>query len=143
MPDDFEKTFDKIKKFIMGGVSEAYSDKVLTLAYEPLNVGEIINPDSTAKVRGSCGDTMQLHLRLSKGRITEARFLTDGCGPTLACGSAITELVNNKTPYEASKIYPQDLVHYLDGLPASHFHCAVLAVQVLRQALKSLKDNEQ
>jgi nitrogen fixation NifU-like protein len=139
MPDNFEEIFSKIQTYIMGKASESYSDKVLELAYDPLNVGEIENPDGAASATGECGDKMQVHLKLSGELITEARFLTNGCGATLACGSAVTELAKGKTPYEASKIYPQTVVRYLDGLPASHMHCAVLAVQAMRQALKSTK----
>jgi nitrogen fixation NifU-like protein len=139
MPENFEKVISKIQSYIMGKASEIYSDRVLELAYDPLNVGEIENPDGAASVIGECGDRMLVHLKLSCGKITEARFLTTGCGATVACGSAVTELAKGKTPYEASKIYPQTIVRYLDGLPASHMHCAVLAVQTIRQALKSIE----
>jgi nitrogen fixation NifU-like protein len=140
MPENFEKVFDRIQKLFMGKASELYSDKALTLAFDPLNVGEIENPDGFAKVKGECGDSMQVQLKLAGGNICEARFLTDGCGATLACGSAVTELTKGRTPWDARKIYPQTVVRYLDGLPASHMHCAVLAVQALREALKFLKN---
>ena len=143
MPDNFDKVFSKIQSYIMGKASEIYSDKVLELAYDPLNVGEIENPDGAASVTGECGDRMQVHLKLSCGKITEVRFLTTGCGATVACGSAVTELAKGKTPYEVSKIYPQTIVSYLDGLPASHMHCAVLAVQAMRQALKSIEESDE
>ena len=139
MPDNFEKVFENIQKYIMGNASESYSDKVLTLAYEPVNVGEIENPDGSARVMGECGDWMQIYLKITGDTISEVRFLTDGCGATLACGSAVTELVRARTPWEVTKIYPQTVIRYLDGLPASHMHCAVLAVQALKEALRSLK----
>ncbi len=142
MPDDFEKLFQNIQRMIMGKASETYSNKVMTLAYEPLNVGEIDQPDGAAKVTGECGDSMQIHLRIAGETINKARFLTDGCGATLACGSAVTELAKGKTPWEASKIYPQTVVRYLDGLPASHLHCAVLSVQALREALNSINSKK-
>jgi nitrogen fixation NifU-like protein len=143
MPDNFEKVFEEIQKYIVGDASEPYSDKVLILAYEPVNVGEIENPDGTARVMGECGDWMQMYLKITGDTISEARFLTDGCGATLACGSAVTELVRGRTLWEAIKIYPQTVIRYLDGLPASHMHCAVLAVQALKEALKSLKSSPE
>lgn len=143
MPEDFGQVFNKLHSMIMGETEEVYSDKAITLAYEPLNVGEIENPDGASKIKGDCGDTLQIHLRLTDGVITETRFLTDGCAATLACGSAVTELVKNKTPFQATKIYPQTIVKYLDGLPPSHMHCAVLAVQALKVALKSMKTRQK
>jgi len=136
-----EKVFEKLQAYMMGIASETYSDKVLTLAYEPLNVGEMENPDGFGCVKGPCGDTMRISLRIVDGKIYDATFWTDGCGATLACGSVVTEMVKGKTPCEAEKIYPQNIVRYLDGLPASHLHCSVLAVPALRKALANLNRN--
>lgn len=143
MKTDPENVFAKLQSYIMGKASELYSDKVLTLAYEPINVGEMENPDGFGHVKGPCGDTMLVFLRVTDGTISDAKFLTDGCGATVACGSAVTELARGKTPYEASKIQPQYVVRYLKGLPASHLHCAVLAVQTLRKALENAKQLDE
>jgi len=138
-----EEIFEQLKHYFMGEASEPYSDKVLTLAYEPMNVGEIENPDTFGYVKGSCGDEMTIFLRIKDGRIYDAKFLTDGCGATLACGSTVTELAKGKTIWEAKKIHPQGIVDYLGGLPASHLHCAFLAVRALRKALDNLNSREE
>jgi len=135
-----EEVFEKLQAYMMGIASEPYSDKALTLAYEPLNVGEMKNPDGFGCIKGPCGDTMLIFLQIIDGKISEATFLTDGCGGTLACGSAITELAKGKTPYEAAKISPKAVIKYLDGLPASHLHCAVLAAQTLHKAFENVKE---
>jgi len=138
-----EEVFEKLQAYMMGIASEAYSDKVLTLAYEPLNVGEMENPDGFGYVKGFCGDRMAIFLKLTDRKISDAKFLTDGCGATLACGSAVTELTKGKTPYEAAKITPQAVIKYLDGLPASHLHCAVLAAQALQAAIENLQTSKE
>ena len=135
MDEEIEEIFEKLECYFMGEASEPYSDKVLALAYDPLNVGEIENADSFGYAKGTCGDEITIFLKIENGKICNAKFLTDGCGATLACGSSITELVKGKTVWQAKKIYPQDIINYLGGLPASHLHCAVLAVQALREAL--------
>jgi len=117
---------------------KTFSQKVVSLAYEPRNVGSLKNPDGHGRVAGQCGDTMEIYIKMKGKIIDPIGFLTDGCGATLACGSATTELAKGKTPYEAGKITPQAVIKYLDGLPASHLHCAVLAVQTLRKALENL-----
>ena len=141
MKNDVEKVFNKFQMALIGNATEPYSDRVVELVYEPLNVAEMDDPDGIGFAKGSCGDSMQVFLRLTKGCISEATFLSVGCSVTLACGSAVTDLVIGKTPYEAGKIYPQTVVNYLHGLPASHMHCAVLAVQSLRKALDSMKSS--
>ena len=135
--------FDKLQSLWMGNASEGYSDKVLELAYEPLNVGEIKEPDGAGLVKGSCGDRMSIFIKLKDGFISDIKFLTDGCGATLACGSAVTQMAKGGTPFEATKIHPQHIVRYLDGLPSSHLHCAVLAVQTLKNALENLTKSEE
>lgn len=137
---EHDEIFEKMKSLFMGESSEPYSDKVVSLAYEPKNVGAMKDADCIGTVCGSCGDTIHLYLRLCGDNISEATFLTDGCGATLACGSVVTELVRGKSGYEALKITVQDVIGYLDGLPASHVHCAVLAVQALHDAIKNSND---
>ena len=143
MKEDPEHILAKFQNLFMGNAGEQYSEKVLTLAYEPLNVGEIENPDGSSRVQGSCGDNMDVSLKLDNTIIAEVKFLTDGCGATLACGSAVTELAKGKTIYQAEKISPQEIIHFLDGLPESHVHCAVLAVQALQRALSTLINPKQ
>ena len=137
--EDIEKVFDDLQKYFMEEASKVFSDKVVTLAYAPRNVGAIVNPDGHAHISGSCGDTMEIFIKM-KGKILEnITFLTDGCGATLSCGSAITELGKGKTYSEAKSIGVLSLLRYLDDLPASHEHCALLAVNTLQKALKDLK----
>ena len=126
----------QLSYMLMGDSSEVYSDKAMALAYEPMNVGRISDPHGEAEITGNCGDTFSISFRLKNDKISETGFLTDGCGATLACGSALTEMLKGKSLYEARKLQPQHILDYLDGLPASHVHCAVLAIQTLKKALK-------
>ncbi len=78
---------------------------------------------------------MQICLRVNNDRILEARFMTDGCGPVIACGSMTTALVRGKTINEAMALSEDDIITGLDGLPDSETHCAMLAISALKQAL--------
>ncbi|MBN2030230.1 iron-sulfur cluster assembly scaffold protein [bacterium] len=139
MKNEIEKIFQNVQNYLMGESSEPYSDKVLTYAYEPVNIGEMTSPDGKGHVKGNCGDELMIWIKLKKGIISNATFLSEGCGTGVACGCAVTEMVKGKTPYEASKITPQDILFFLDGLPVSHMHCAVLAIQALQKALDDIQ----
>jgi nitrogen fixation NifU-like protein len=78
---------------------------------------------------------MEIYLRFQGERIKEVSFMTDGCGPTLACGSMLTSMVRGFTLEEASAIRPEDLIAALDGLPEGSQHCAELAVSTLQNAI--------
>ncbi len=137
--NDADKIFEELKKYFMNEFSKTFSDKVVSLAYEPSNVGSLENPEGHGRISGSCGDTMEIYINAKGERIEEITFLTDGCGATLACGSAVTELAKGKTIREAETIDVLSVLEYLDDLPPSHEHCAVLAVKTFHCALKSLK----
>jgi len=62
--------------------------------------------------------------------------MTDGCGTTIAAGSMITELVKGKTIIQAHKISQQDVLNALGGLPEESQHCALLASNTLKEAIK-------
>jgi nitrogen fixation NifU-like protein len=68
-------------------------------------------------------------------RIGEATFMTDGCGPTIACGSMLTTMVRGMSLEEAGEFRSMDLIEALGGLPEESLHCAELAVRTLRAAI--------
>lgn len=121
--------------------AKSFSAKALKLIESQENIGSFENPDARGFVRGSCGDSMQIDLQLKGEIIQEARFITDGCGATIACGSMITQLAQTKTLIEAQQITPEDLLEALNGLPEGHEHCAKLAVQTLCEAITNAIEN--
>lgn len=113
-----------------------YSDTVIDHAQNPRNMGSLDSPDGFASVTGSCGDTMEIYLRIRNDRILNASFVTDGCGATLAAGSMVTELAKGKAVLEAFKISREDVLNALGGLPKESQHCAQLAADTLKAALR-------
>lgn len=127
--------FNNLQSFWLDDSSEPFSDRVLELAYEPVHVGRIENPDAVGTIKDDCGDVFELFLKIDDGKIANALFLSDGCGAIMACGSAVCELAVGLSIGEADKLSSKDITDYLDGLPSSHQHCAEQAVQALRKAL--------
>ena len=84
---------------------------------------------------GICGDTIGIYVGIDDDTITRISFVTNGCGPTIACSSALTCMAKGLQIQEAMKINGNDLMKYLGGLPVEHTHCADLAVNTLRSAL--------
>lgn len=89
-----------------------YSAKIIEEADDPTNVDRMPDANVQGLVHGWCGDTMEIYLRLAGEHIGEAIFRTDGCGPTLACGSMLTSMVRGMTLEEASGFGPEDLIGY-------------------------------
>ncbi len=116
-----------------------YSPQVLDHFQHPRNAGEVVNPDSSVQIENpACGDVLKLTLRVVDGRIDEVRFLAQGCVPTMACASLLTELLQERTIAEARQVRREELVKALGGLPKASLHASHLAMDALTAALKKL-----
>ena len=97
-----------------------------------------------ATVRGTatnpvCGDLLHLYLKIGDGRIEVAGFTVQGCPPSIAAGSALTELLTGLPVEEANKLLPADVTRALGGLPRNKEHCSLLAIDALRSALAEVR----
>lgn len=131
-----QEFLEELQAQIIEDAQKIYSEKVIERWLKPRNRGKIEEPQGFGKVTGPCGDTMEIFLRIRNDRLTEAKFLTDGCVTTLASGSMATELAIGKTVYEAFKISQQMILDHLGGLPEESEHCALLASNTLKEALR-------
>lgn len=120
-----------------------YADDFYSHAFTPLNVGIVSNPDGFGAPKGSCGDSIELGLRIQDGKITEAKFIPNGCAHTTACGSALTSLIVDKPLDDALAVSYKDVAQALGGLPPDHLHCARLAVTTLKLAVKDYLKGQQ
>jgi nitrogen fixation NifU-like protein len=117
-----------------------YSKTVMDHFMNPRNVGEIENPDGVGEVGNPvCGDIMKIFLRIENNRITDAKFMTFGCGAAIASSSMATELVKGKTLEEAWEISNKAVAEALEGLPPIKMHCSVLAEEGIHKAINDYR----
>lgn len=116
---------------IPGQVGEGFVEH----ARAPRNLGEMAHPDGQAKAVGSCGDWIQVALRVRDEVITEVKVVPQGCIYTTVCASVVSELARGLRLDQALELTPQDLEKALGGLPEDHMHCARLAVNTLGEAI--------
>ena len=128
--------FDKLEEEIMADMWSTYTKTVVDHALNPRNVGSMTYADGFGRVTGPCGDTMEIWLRVKNGTIAQATFWTDGCGTSIAAGSMVTELVSGKAIAEGLRITQQDVLDALGGLPEDSIHCALLAANTLKKAVR-------
>lgn len=77
-----------------------------------------------------------LTLRVEDDRIAEVKFKARSCVTTVACMSALTELLQGRTVAEALAITPTQLSEYLGVVPEEKGYCCRLAVAALHHALR-------
>jgi nitrogen fixation NifU-like protein len=129
--------WEQFEELIKAQMRKIYSETVINHAMNPRNLGDMEDADGFARVTGPCGDTMEIWLRATNGDLTDATFLTDGCGTSVASGSMVTEMAKGKQITEALKISQQDVLNALDGLPEESQHCALLAANTLKEAIRN------
>jgi len=130
--------YDKMAQHLQEALLEGYSEKFKNEFLNPKNIGELEHADSHVRITGPCGvritgpcgDTIGMWLTIKDGKISDIRFMTDGCGATITCASYVTGAAKGKT------IEPEDVVEYFEGLPDEHKHCAKLAVMTLTAAVE-------
>jgi NifU-like protein involved in Fe-S cluster formation len=123
-----------------------YSAELLDHFRNPRNAGAVENPDSSVQLENPvCGDVLELTLRLENKldnkldrRIADIRFRAKGCVPTMACGSALTELAKGKSVEEARKVSREELVRKVGGLPQASAHASHLAMDTLAALLRKV-----
>jgi nitrogen fixation NifU-like protein len=120
------------------------NEKIKEHFRNPLNVGEIENPEGMGAVDNPvCGDTTKLYLRIKDGIIEDAKFLSFGCAVTIASASVFTEKIKDK---KISWVFSgsndevvRRLISLIEGelgdIPAVKLHCPPATVQVFLEAM--------
>ena len=131
---------DEFEELMLREQRRNYSAKTIDHAMNPRNLGVMENADVYATITGPCGDTMEIWLKIDGSTILSSSFMTDGCGTSIASGSMVTELATGKDIRKAMAISQQDVLDALDGLPEESRHCALLASNTLKAALREYID---
>ena len=106
----------------------------------PKNVGEISDPDGVGTVgNASCGDIMQMYIKVNGDRIAEATFKTFGCGAAIATSSILTERIKGATLEQALKISEETSKEVLSQLPKEKVPCFTLATDALKLAIEECR----
>jgi nitrogen fixation protein NifU and related proteins len=134
---------DEMESRLKERLQGIYSATTIEHILHPHNVESIPKPDGYAACGSGCGESMKIWLRIRDDAISDAGFWTDGCAATIACGSMATELALGKSVTQALAITAENIADALVDFPPGNLHCAELAANTLRAALKDLLSVQQ
>ncbi len=121
-----------------------YSEKVMDHFMNPRNVGEMPDADGVGmEGNPTCGDAMQLFIKVENDKIVDAKFRKFGWGAAIAVSSMITEMVKGKTLDEALSISKEAVARELGGLPPQKMHCSNLGADALRKAIEDYRGKKK
>lgn len=99
-----------------------YRQVILDHSSHPRNFGELADANGSIELNNpTCGDVIQLHVRLVGDRIEEAKFSGHGCSISTASASMMTEQVKGKTVAEAKQMIEEFLL-LVQGVVPEHSH---------------------
>ncbi|WP_297884954.1 Fe-S cluster assembly sulfur transfer protein SufU [uncultured Halorubrum sp.] len=124
----------------MGLGSDMYRQQILDHYKNPRNYGELEDPDFThVGENPSCGDTIQMEVRLDDaGETVEAvRFTGDGCAISMASASMLSERLHGMAVDELDALDTDDVTEMLGvDISPMRVKCAVLGRQVAQDGAK-------
>ncbi|MFN7251859.1 MAG: Fe-S cluster assembly sulfur transfer protein SufU [Anaerobacillus sp.] len=79
-----------------------YRQVIMDHYKNPRNRGEIEGDSLTVNMNNpTCGDRIQLQMKVEDGKIADAKFVGEGCSISLSSASMMTQAVKGKTVEEA------------------------------------------
>jgi nitrogen fixation NifU-like protein len=99
--------------------------------------------DGRGKRSSDCGDTIEFFLNIKNDKVTDVRFQINGCNNTLAAARAAAELVHGKPIKEAMRMAAPQEIDAVAMLPEPNKHCANLASDALKDALRNAVVNSR
>ncbi|MGO0063120.1 Fe-S cluster assembly sulfur transfer protein SufU [Brevibacillus fluminis] len=140
----------------MSSLDDLYRRVIMDHYQKPRNKGKLEEAEGlTINLNNpTCGDSISLSLKLEDGKVTDAKFLGEGCSISMSSASMMTEVVKGKTAEEALHL-AQVFSDLMQGKPVddsldlgdiealsgvakfpARIKCATLAWKALEQGIK-------
>ena len=135
MAEALDAFVDQLQAQIFDEARQAFGEAGFQRWRNPLYRGPLADADVHARLKGPCGDTMEIFLTFKNDRVGDAAYMTDGCGASTVCGSFAAEMAIGKTPDELTDITGEAILDRLGAMPEEDRHCAFLAAATVQAAL--------
>lgn len=86
----------------MSSLDDLYRRVIMDHYQKPRNMGDLTDADATIQLKNpTCGDQIQLQMKVENGLIIDAKFKGEGCSISMSSASMMTEAVKGKTVNDA------------------------------------------
>jgi nitrogen fixation NifU-like protein len=136
MSNTLDSFLDDLQNRVFEDTLENMGEEVYKRWRNPVHLQRMDAPSSRATLTGSCGDSLTVYLKIEDDVVKKALFETTGCGSSQVSGEVACEYAEGKSVEEAGLIDGKDVLATLGGLPEENEHCAYLAAETLREAVR-------
>jgi len=127
--------------FDLIGDEQMYRENILEHSREPRNKGKIA--DATVahrELNHSCGDEIELYLKIENDKLVDVRFDGHGCAISQASVSMLTEKIKGMTVAELRALTKEDVFALLGiEVGMTRLRCALLGLKTLEMGLDEMK----
>ncbi|WP_031499687.1 iron-sulfur cluster assembly scaffold protein [Bryobacter aggregatus] len=111
-----------------------YSGLLLDHFENPRNLKELLAPSFIVAVENPiCGDQLRISVECFEKKIVRASFRARGCTASIACGSALTELLIGCSAADLKRLDAAAIDAAIGGLIPESKHAAVLCADAVRK----------
>ena len=117
---------------------EMYKENILDHYREPHNAGTLADFTFRHKeLNQSCGDVIEMYVKLEDGKVAEVKFAGQGCAISQASVSLLTDHVKGMTVEQLKTLGQQDVFRLLGvEIGATRLRCALLGLKTLEVGLE-------
>jgi len=112
-----------------------FDDMMAAIDARPKNFGPMKDANAHSKIKGPCGDTVEVWLDIGSNKIQQATFMTDGCAHSTHCCSVAVKLAEGMRLEEAEELTQAQVLEVAGAIPPDHQHCALLAANTIKKAI--------
>lgn len=119
---------------------DIYREEFMEIYKNPMNQGKMVNPSIAEHgINESCGDEMDLYLKVENGVIKDAKFEAKSCSVGVVSSAILTEHIIGKSIEEVQNLNKKELLDLIGvNLTTSRIKCATLPLETLHNAVNNL-----
>ena len=107
----------------------------------PANFGPLRNANTTQRIKGPYGVTMEMWLGIDEHHIQQATYVKDGCLKSHACGAMTKWIAESKSLKEALNLTPEETFKAAGEMIEEH--CTLLVVNTFRAAMDTCQKQQK
>lgn len=119
---------------------DLYQEFIIELYKNPINFGKLDGATHHAQINNTtCGDMIELYLKVKDGVIADAKFIGKGCAISQASASLFTGYLKGNSLDSLSKLtkeVPLSLLKIDLSKNPSRMKCALLPFEALKKIIK-------
>ncbi|MBU0708731.1 iron-sulfur cluster assembly scaffold protein [Patescibacteria group bacterium] len=113
-----------------------YKQQILDHYRNPRNYRKIADYNASARLTNTtCGDEIEMYLRVKDGKVEDIGFQGSGCALSIACSSMLTELVQGLPLARVELLGEKEIEEMVGQVNPGRKKCVMLPLEVLKAAV--------